>query len=91
MVSFSNQATIHGNIIGLNYAGDHAAPNGYEGVAITDGASGNVVGGLTEVDRNVIGGNLAAGLLLRDGATMNFIQFNLIGMTLSFIDPNYRI
>jgi CSLREA domain-containing protein len=86
----SNQTTVHGNFIGLNYAGESTAPNGYEGVAITDGASGNVIGGLAEADRNVIGGNLAAGVLLRDGATVNFIQFNLIGITLSSIVPNYQ-
>jgi parallel beta-helix repeat protein len=84
----SNLANIHGNVIGLNYAGDNAAPNAYEGIAITDGASGNVVGGSIAADGNVIAGNRTAGVLLRDGATLNFIQYNLIGTSLSLIAPN---
>jgi hypothetical protein len=45
-----------GNLIGLDAAGEAAAPNGFTGVRIV-GGSGNTIGGSLPADRNVISAN----------------------------------
>jgi len=73
--------TITNNTIGANIGGTAAVPNGHDGVAITDGASGNVIGLVDEVaSPNLISGNTQCGVRIRDGATANLVDGNRIGL-----------
>jgi parallel beta-helix repeat protein len=67
-----------GNVIGINAAGTAKLPNA-GGVTIGYGSQGNTIGGLTEVEANVISGNSAAGVLLFSEADSNIVEGNLIG------------
>ncbi len=81
---------VKGNLIGVNAAVTAAIPNLAEGVQVNDGATGNTVGG-PGVDRNVISGNGANGVLLVDETTTgNVVAGNFIGSnaTASAAIPN---
>ena len=65
-----------GNYIGTNAAGDAPMPNQQKGVDI--GAAQNLVGGLSEGERNVIAYNAQEGVLVRSSATGNTIRGNSI-------------
>ena len=75
---------IAGNYIGTDSGGSQAEPN-YAGVEIDGGASGNTVGtdgnGVNDVsERNIISGNLLAGVLITDSGTENnVVAGNYIG------------
>ena len=70
--------TIVGNWIGLNNTGTADQGNGDEGIEIT--TSGNIVGGTTVAERNVISGNDQRGVYVSGaGATSNNIRGNYIG------------
>jgi len=72
---------IHGNHIGTNKAGTAAAANG-SGVCISQGASGNTVGGDVSSERNVISGNGGFGISVNGNLTdTNIISANYIGVT----------
>ncbi len=72
---------IRGNFIGTNAAGTGAIPNTDDGVSISDGASGNFVGGTVAGSRNVISGNANGGVQIRGiGANANSVQGNFIGI-----------
>lgn len=80
--------TVLGNYIGTNVTGTAPIPNGWDGVLIANGASGNRVGGWTTSARNVISGNGydAAGdgvQLVGAGTSGNTIQGNYIGVNAS--------
>lgn len=64
--------------IGINAAGTTAAPNTYDGITINNGATGNTIGGSSAALRNVISGNLSAGVSLGT-ATSNVVLGNYIG------------
>jgi parallel beta-helix repeat protein len=73
---------IQGNRIGVDPTGAQiTAGNGYNGVAIWEGASGNVVGGDLAAQRNVIGGNNHNGVWI-EGATThdNQVIGNYLGV-----------
>ncbi len=71
---------VEGNLIGLNASGRAALPNTYMGMAVTDGATGNTIGGVTPGTANFISGNAAYGLLVTDpGTSGNFALGNVIG------------
>lgn len=53
---------VTGNRVGTDPGGDSAIPNGFAGVAILFGASGNRVGGLLEGEGNLLSGNGSVGL-----------------------------
>ena len=76
--------TITNNMIGTNISGTAAIPNGHDGVAITDGARNNCIGGVsvTELPEppNLISGNTLCGVRIRDGATANYVDGNRIGL-----------
>lgn len=76
----SSGNTIKGNKIGTNSGGTAALANGHDGVALTDGSHDNTIGGTTLADRNIISGNALCGVHLRDGASNNTINYNLIGL-----------
>ena len=71
------------NLIGTNVNGTVALGNGRDGVRIAgSGTNGNLVGGTTSADRNVISGNGAndgSGVLI-DGANFTRVAGNLIGL-----------
>ncbi len=76
---------VAGNYIGTNADGTEALPNTSPGVALAAGAQRNVVGtngdGISDVsERNVISGNLSAGVYIRDaGSNLNVVAGNYIG------------
>ncbi len=71
-----------GNLIGTNAAGTAALANGptdATGVAISDGGTGNTIGGTTALDRNIISGNGERAVTILNGANANLIEGNYIG------------
>jgi parallel beta-helix repeat protein len=71
--------TIRSNIIGFDRTGTKAVPNGWDGIAIADGAVGNEVGGSGY--RNYIGGNGLNGVhVYGNGSNGNTIVDNYIGI-----------
>jgi hypothetical protein len=70
---------IQGNLIGTDVAGIHAFANAH-GIIISDaGTSGNLVGGSQPEGRNLISGNLYAGVRIEGQAADNLVQGNSIG------------
>lgn len=68
-----------GNYIGTNAAGTAALPNGNIGAEINE-ASNNTFGGTTANARNVLSGNLGAGVFITGAdSTNNIVQGNYIG------------
>lgn len=71
---------IAGNFIGIDPSGTSAIANGVNGIILTDGTNGNIVGGGLALERNVISGNGGYGVLLDDeGTDGNQIAGNYIG------------
>ena len=71
--------TIQGNYLGVNATGSTAVANA-NGIDIIGGA-GNLIGGTTAAERNVISGNTDYGVYISgSGATGNFVQGNYIGL-----------
>ncbi len=72
--------TISGCWFGLDATGTNAAPNAFQGILITDGASRNVIGGTNALERNVISGNTQYGIFITgSNTTGNVIIGNYIG------------
>jgi CSLREA domain-containing protein len=80
----ANGITIAGNYIGsLNAFGADAGfalSNSFSGIYVD--SSNNIIGGTSATDRNVISGNLAAGILIH-ASSGNVIQNNYIGTVAS--------
>ena len=77
----ANNNVIQGNTIGLNAAGTAAIGNTINGIVIDNGADNNLVGGTSPGARNVVSGNLEAGVEIQDGSsTGNRIEGNIIGL-----------
>lgn len=74
--------TIRGNYIGTDTAGITKQPNAQSGISINASAVGNVIGGTSSADRNLISGNGDAGIYLL-GSSSNVIQGNYIGCNAS--------
>ena len=69
---------ICGNYIGTDASGTAAAPNGGQGVFVH--TPGNVIGGTTAADRNVISGNAKNGVQLYTAAASgNAVRGNYVG------------
>lgn len=62
VISQASSNTIRGNKIGTDTSGTLKIPNNY-GIAI-DNAPGNLIGGSVTSDRNLISGNLTAGIVI---------------------------
>ncbi len=77
----ANNNIIRGNHIGVNWNGTTSpVSNSYNGVYVGHGATGNVIGGDTSAERNVISGNDWSGVELHaTGTSGNFITGNWIG------------
>ena len=77
---------VQGNLIGLDAAGTNGIGNGngYGGVLLDNGATGNVIGGTVGNARNVISGNAPAGIFFAGTATSgNVVEGNYIGTDIS--------
>ncbi len=71
---------VQGNRVGLAATGSTAIGNGFGGVTIYGGATGNTVGGTTAAARNILSGNGTVGLAFGDSGTSgNFAYGNFIG------------
>jgi len=79
--------TVRGNFIGTDASGTAPLPNTSDGVHIIDGASYNLIGGVNATpggactsECNLISGNGADGVAIRDSGTMsNTVSGNYIG------------
>ena len=70
-----------GNLIGIDPTGSVSLGSPGAGVAVTNGASNNVIGGTTVAERNVISGNGGAGVaIISAGTSNNIIEGNYIGV-----------
>ena len=74
----SDSNVVECSYIGTDASGMLAPGNGTSGVAIQNGASGNLVGGTSADAGNLISGNLEQGVLI-DNATTNDVQGNFVG------------
>ncbi|MEG4403102.1 DUF4347 domain-containing protein, partial [Microcoleus sp. N9_A4] len=75
----SNGNTVAGNYIGVDAAGTAASPNALFGVAVQNGGSNNIIGGIAAGDRNVISGNTADGVIIVGGTGGNQVLGNYVG------------
>lgn len=80
---------IKGNYIGVNYNASDTIPN-YIGLEIMGGAHGNIIGGTSADDRNIISGNSHIGIRLLQSSN-NVVKNNYVGIdrTGTFALPNY--
>ncbi|MDF1512604.1 MAG: hypothetical protein P1S60_02220 [Anaerolineae bacterium] len=77
---------IKGNFIGTDATGTYAIPNVAfnGGIYIHNGAQGNVIGGDTSAERNVISGNAGRGIRISgSGTDLTVISANIIGLDIS--------
>ena len=82
----SDENKIQGNYIGTDRQGLNAESNRLDGIRLIDGA-GNVIGGTTAGQGNVISGNARQGVLIvGPQAKKNKVQGNLIGVASNGMD-----
>jgi hypothetical protein len=79
--NFTNGTLIQGNLIGTNTGGNSALGNLQGGINIQDG-DGAFIGGSSPSERNLISGNVGAGISLVN-TTGNTVMGNFIGTDLS--------
>lgn len=71
---------VQGNQVGTAPGGSTAIGNGFAGVTIYNKATGNIIGGTTAAERNILSGNVTVGLAFGDpGTSDNIAQGNFIG------------
>jgi len=77
--TFGNQ--VLGNFIGTDATGTTAVPNGGGGIGLFYDAANQIIGGPDVTTRNVISGNISAGVWLSGAAVSNnMVQGNWIGL-----------
>ncbi|MBE9095882.1 DUF4347 domain-containing protein [Tychonema sp. LEGE 07203] len=76
----TNGNTVAGNYIGVDATGTAASPNGLFGVAVQNGGSNNIIGGIAAGDRNIISGNTADGIIIVGGTGGNQVLGNYVGI-----------
>jgi titin len=76
--SGTDNNTISGNFIGLDATGTMDLGNNRDGILIQIGPQGNVIGGSSTAERNVISGNDDDGIYISD-ASSNVVEGNYIG------------
>jgi uncharacterized repeat protein (TIGR01451 family) len=74
---------IEGNYIGTDLTGKKAVPNGGDGVYIL--GNNNTIGGTTPAARNIISGNIDAGVHFDE--VLNVVQGNFIGTDVTGLQP----
>ncbi len=74
----SEDNEIYGNFVGLTAAGDSAIANSGNGILLTGGAFGTIIGKNTIASRNVLSGNAQNGILI-DSVSGAFVRGNYIG------------
>jgi Domain of unknown function (DUF4347)/Cadherin-like/Right handed beta helix region/Cadherin domain/Periplasmic copper-binding protein (NosD) len=75
----SNSNTIIGNYVGTNFDGTGSSANSFSGIFVNDSA-GNLIGGATASERNVVSGNLDAGIYIYGSSgSGNTILGNYVG------------
>ena len=80
---YASRNKIIGNKIGTRKDGKGRLPNGLAGIRVTD-ADSNTIGGLTEVQRNIISGNEETGVYISgNGSYGNVVIGNFIGTDIS--------
>jgi hypothetical protein len=78
----SGTAKIIGNKIGTDITGNIAIPN-YIGI-LNNGTMGSIyIGGSTIAERNIISGNLNAGMFIKDATDTIYIKGNYVGLNVS--------
>jgi len=90
----SNSNTIKGNYIGINANGISSTDtiSNYDGIAIQN-SYGNIIGGTSAAERNIISGNMDAGIAIKGTPSKNnVIKGNYIGLNIAGSDsiPNYN-
>lgn len=71
---------VQGNQVGTAPGGSSAIGNGFAGVTVYGGATGNIIGGTTAAQRNILSGNGTVGLAFSDSDTSgNIAEGNFIG------------
>ena len=78
----SSNNTIAGNYLGLDLTGMFDLGNGSSGVQVDSGSNDNTIGGSTNADRNVIGGNTLHGIVLLGNGNIivgNYVGLNALG------------
>ena len=79
-INASNDNVVQGNFIGTDYTGTLDKGNLDDGVSIQNGSTGNIIGGTTSAERNIISGNAGAGVYMQDATTTgNRVIGNYIG------------
>jgi trimeric autotransporter adhesin len=69
---------ITGNIIGLDSTGTAALSNGSDGIKINNSV-GNLIGGTTAAERNIVSGNIGYGIFIGGASDATFVRGNYIG------------
>ncbi|MFT7639111.1 MAG: parallel beta-helix repeat protein, partial [Pirellulaceae bacterium] len=77
-VAASTGNVIQGNLVGTNAAGNAALGNSINGIAITNGASGNTIGGRSGGEGNTIAFNGESGVVVISTSANNSIVGNSI-------------
>ncbi len=77
-----------GNYIGTDVTGSWPFGNAWAGVAISSGASQNIIGGDTSGAGNLISGNAGAGVQIQDNGTIsNHVLGNYVGTDVTGLAP----
>ncbi|WP_423226426.1 beta strand repeat-containing protein [Candidatus Amarolinea aalborgensis] len=77
----SSNNVVSGNFIGLDTSGASGSFHQLVGVAVENGAANNQIGGRQAADRNLISGNLSAGVVISGtGSSFNAVIGNSIGL-----------
>ena len=83
-INAASDNVIAGDLIGTNLAGTVALGNGGDGVEVAGGSTGNTIGGGAVAARNIISGNIEAGVeIAGTGTSSNFVAGNFIGTDVS--------
>jgi parallel beta-helix repeat protein len=84
----ASSIVVAGNRVGTDVTGTKALGNTLDGILVSDGASGDTIGGTSPTAANVISGNLLYGIHLRNAGTSgNLVEGNLIGADASGTKP----
>jgi titin len=70
---------IQGNLVGVDITGKTALPGQYQGVAMGNGATSNIIGGTVAGAGNIISGNYLGLVIGNTNTSGNLFQGNLIG------------